>query len=134
MKIHKDFKAEDYKLCYAERDRVYFTTQELSKQWGDDWNDAPYEHNAGAPYTWREGEPLHDVVYVTHSASLDLPNDGYCNSPYSVEDINVGACAWLRNLYTEPKVIIHAGTTLPEFIEKIRSMGAEVLVPLNWTE
>lgn len=38
------------KLCYVKGSFAYFTTQELSKQWGDDWNDAPYEHNAGEPY------------------------------------------------------------------------------------
>jgi hypothetical protein len=40
----------DYKLCYVSGSFAWFTTQELSKQWGDDWNDAPYEHNAGSPY------------------------------------------------------------------------------------
>ena len=34
-------------LCYIDQHkRAYFTTQALSKQWGDDWNDAPYEQNA----------------------------------------------------------------------------------------
>ncbi|OGN14800.1 MAG: hypothetical protein A3J47_00270 [Candidatus Yanofskybacteria bacterium RIFCSPHIGHO2_02_FULL_43_22] len=37
-------------LCFVEGNTAYFTTQELSKQWGDDWNDAPYEHNAERPY------------------------------------------------------------------------------------
>ena len=40
------------KLCYIDpHDRsAWFTSCELDKQWGDDWNDAPYEHNAGEPY------------------------------------------------------------------------------------
>ena len=38
------------KLCYVEGNIAYFTTQDLDKQWGDDWDDAPYEHNAGLPY------------------------------------------------------------------------------------
>ena len=29
---------------------AYFTPIELSKQWGDDFDDAPYEYNAGEPY------------------------------------------------------------------------------------
>ena len=29
---------------------LYYTTNSLDKQWGDDWNDSPYEHNAGIPY------------------------------------------------------------------------------------
>ena len=50
MNISKLFKPEDFKLCYLTDIFAYFTTQELSKQWGDDWDDAPYEHNAGEPY------------------------------------------------------------------------------------
>lgn len=38
-------------LCYVDGNRAYFTTQPLDQQWGDDWDDAPYEHNAGTPYT-----------------------------------------------------------------------------------
>ena len=29
---------------------AYFTPVSLDEQWGDDWDDAPYEHNAGIPY------------------------------------------------------------------------------------
>jgi hypothetical protein len=28
---------------------AYFTTRPLSEQWGDDWGDVPYEHNASPP-------------------------------------------------------------------------------------
>ena len=37
-------------LCYVYGPWAYFTSRPLSEQWGDDWNDAPYEHNAGEPY------------------------------------------------------------------------------------
>lgn len=43
------------RLCfvdYKREMRAYFTTQPVQKQWGDDWDDAPYEHNAGPPYPW----------------------------------------------------------------------------------
>jgi len=42
---------EVYRLCYVDLPWVYFTTQDLDKQWGDDWDDAPYEHNAEEPYS-----------------------------------------------------------------------------------
>lgn len=29
---------------------AYFTDIDLKDQWGDDWDDAPYEHNAECPY------------------------------------------------------------------------------------
>lgn len=48
----------NFKLCYIESSgsggTAYFTTNDLDRQWGDDWNDAPYEHNAGSPYEWLE--------------------------------------------------------------------------------
>ena len=28
---------------------AYFTPLAMEDQWGDDWDDAPYEHNAGSP-------------------------------------------------------------------------------------
>jgi hypothetical protein len=42
------------RLCYVSDGLAYFTTRPVTEQWGDDWNDAPYEHNAGLPYAWRE--------------------------------------------------------------------------------
>ena len=47
-------------LCYVAGNFAYFTTKPLSEQWGDDWDDAPYEHNAGTPYSpcWHN-EPGH---------------------------------------------------------------------------
>ena len=48
----------NYKLCYVDSDEyfdapmtLYFTElEDVTEQWGDDWDDAPYEHNAGTPY------------------------------------------------------------------------------------
>ena len=37
------------KLCYLESSVMYFTS-DIDNQWGDDWDDIPYEHNAGKPY------------------------------------------------------------------------------------
>lgn len=41
---------EEYKLCYVEDNFAYFTSKDLSEQWGDGWGKKPYEHNAGIPY------------------------------------------------------------------------------------
>lgn len=49
------------RLCYVDgldTLTAFFTTRPLAEQWGDDWNDAPYEHNAGRPYRWREADGL----------------------------------------------------------------------------
>ena len=37
-------------LCYIDGPWAYFTTRPVAEQWGDYWDDAPYEHNAGEPY------------------------------------------------------------------------------------
>ena len=61
-----DYTARDFKLCYVDtcekldlRDdngersaiglRLMFTPIDLKEQWGDDWNDAPYDCNATSP-------------------------------------------------------------------------------------
>jgi len=117
------------KLCYVEKSYddksyeadgtyiLYFTTKDLKDQWGDDWNDTPFEHNAGRPYSpfrpdlkieerlknfpddWNEdGSPKWEIftlrLYIENGR---LPNDGYYNSPYSVDDINtIKSMPWIR--------------------------------------
>jgi hypothetical protein len=87
---------KEFRLCYVDGAFAYFTTQKLSEQWGDDWNDAPYEHNAGEPYEWREGdkEPKWEILKVAFEGSLRTPDSGVENSRYSVQDINKGQIAW----------------------------------------
>lgn len=92
---------------------LYFTTQDLQDQWGDDWNDAPYEHNAGEPYYPRQGD--HWIIYKLRLLIEDaiLPREAYTNSPYSVEDINlVKSIPWIRC----NDVNVFAGTTYEEVI------------------
>lgn len=37
-------------LCYVEGNFAYFTSKPLEETSGDDWDDAPYEHNAEPPF------------------------------------------------------------------------------------
>lgn len=127
------YSIEDYRLCYVDEPRAYFTTQELEKQWGDDWNDTPYEHNAGLPYTpshpereFTNGEPNWEVVLLFYDAELVTPSDTGINSAYSVEKINQGAVAWLWDKYGDSGVAIQAGTTLPEFKRLIKKAGGKI--------
>jgi hypothetical protein len=121
-------------LCYIDGQWAYFTTQALADQWGDDWNDAPYEHNAGTPNTWgnhnkEAGEAPWEIVKVAYDGPFLTPSEGHCNSPWSVDQINGGAVAWLRTETWVPKdqqVFIPAGTTLDEFIEKVKKGGGNV--------
>ena len=48
----------DRQLCYVEDQSACFTDN-FEGQWGDDWNDAPYEHKAILHYARREHRSNH---------------------------------------------------------------------------
>mgnify|MGYP000847098724 FL=1 len=118
-------------LCYIDQHkRAYFTTQALSKQWGDDWNDAPYEQNARPPYDDREEPQKWKITVVAYQhPKYETPADSVgCNSGYSVEMINRKNVAWLADVWSsredalEP---IFAGTPLSQFLQIIRGTGGK---------
>ena len=119
------FTDENYGLCYVRGPWAWFTTQPVTEQWGDDWNDAPYEHNAGSPYkgdTWK-------IKKIAWEGPFEEPCDGHQNSPYSVKVINAGRkTPWLRpDPWTEnPSAGIWAGASLPKFIEAMTRAGGQV--------
>ena len=116
-------------LCYIEGPWAFFTTLPLEEQWGDDWNDAPYEHNAGYPYEPREGESW-EIVKIAWDGPFITPDDGVINSRYSVQAINRGDIAWLRpEAWLKLLRPIPAGTTLQEFKDRMISAGGMVYFP-----
>jgi hypothetical protein len=124
-----------FKLCYVDDNFAWFTTAPLDKQWGDDWNDAPYEHNAGAPYEWAEHRDMPEYKLTKlafYHEYAETPADiAGCNSRYSVQAINSGAIAWLAiNRYGKDVRAIHAGCTPEEFTNIIKETGGEVFAPV----
>lgn len=129
---------EDYKLCYVDGNKAWFTS-DFENQWGDDWNDAPYECNAEAPYDcWyeetKEGLKPHKIelatLYLDFSRiDVKLPCDGYNyhSSPFSVEDINKKAIAWIRG----DKFNILAETTYSDFIKIVQENGGTIYEPIE---
>lgn len=117
----------EFKLCYVNDNFAYFTRKELDKQWGDDWDDAPYEHNAGCPYYDNENE----ILMVAYCADLQTPCEGFYNSPYSVRNINCGAVAWLYDRYGDSNVAIHAGCGVEEFINKVHKANGSVYMEVE---
>lgn len=111
-------------LCYIDGDWAYFTTKPLSEQWGDDWGDAPYEHNAGEPYEEQKGQII-KIVFDLYR--LLRPCDSELNTRLSVEDINNKKEPWLSDT-AHTGVKIWAGTTLSEFKKLIRKAGGKVYV------
>jgi hypothetical protein len=65
--------------------RVYFGEDDCFDYYGDDWDDIPYEHNAGGVYD----------EFVTSTADIFIPYDynvypvyhNYCNSPWCKNDL-----------------------------------------------
>jgi hypothetical protein len=114
-------------LCYTKGCWAYFTTQKLSEQWGDDWNDAPYEYNAGLPYESEDGSWA--ITKIAWDGPFETPADIGHSSGLSVEEINSGKSPWLKTakwgweLYP---INVMAGTTLTEFTRLIESAGGAV--------
>lgn len=119
---------KEFKLCYVNKCWAYFTTNSLKDQWGDDWNDAPYEYNAGEPYEWAEYRkvPEYEIMKVAFDGDLLPPGDGFTNSPYSVDTINKGVVPWLRTW--DGDIRIFAGVTLEEFKRLIKDAGGDLYI------
>lgn len=114
---------------------------------GDDWDDVPYEHNAEPPYdewteiiedksgtceTWSKKLKRHKILLKTLYFEfpyewIKLPCDNYINSPYSVEDINRGAVAWIVG----EKFVIHAKTTFEDFIKIVEDNNGIIYLRRN---
>lgn len=132
--VYKDLPNPEYDKT-SRTHSAYFTRLDLLEQWGDDWNDAPYDCNAGGPYENSEGDIIEvpfafvgseddEGYFSTYPLEYKLPeNYGGGNCPWSVEDINLGAVPWLfvkdvsrRNV---PAVVIMAGISPLVFKEKL---------------
>jgi len=140
-----------WKLCYVEDFenwsqgpfQLYFTPLPIDKQWGDDWDDAPYEHNAGTPYTEDYSQPEQGVenghgiypkidikkIYIESGWEVDMftPRNGHNNSPYSVRDINFGVIPWvtLKSKGKDP-IFLRAGMEMSKVIKMCQDFGVEV--------
>lgn len=118
------------KLCYIDESWAYFTDQPITgegRQWGDDWDDAPYEHNAGSPYD-HHGE---NIVKCAWEGEFDSPSSHFGNSPYSVDRINQGVVPWLVSCKwrSGPPVVINAGVSPVEFVALITEGGGKTYWP-----
>lgn len=120
-------------LCYAENSRAYFTTKKLSEQWGDDWNDAPFDCNAGRPYTYDpasehdQKQDSWDILVCYWAGPFTIPSGQLSNPGVSVEQINSGRVAWLWPEEDYAKYpSIPAGVTYHEFRSQVETQGGTV--------
>ncbi len=109
----KNEQDKKFKLCLVLDNQAWFTTQDVTKQWGDDWDDAPYEHNAGPPYEWDGSlsSKAYDIKKVYWESDKYF-TPGMTRSD-SVDNINDGIYPWFISYIGGQS--IDAATTLKEF-------------------
>ena len=121
---------DEYKLCFVDDGRAWFTKLSLKDQHGSDWDDVPYEHNADPP----DDENVMMVMYV--APDFMEPRYGHVNSPYSVHAINSGVIPWLRlrDWNGDKKIMkenIYGGCSLKEFIRIIQKYGGKIYLQIE---
>ena len=151
--------SKDFKLCYIEKvDRygwdefnrevelynddnthldLYFTDCDMKDQWGDDWNDMPYQYNAGIPYDAHyDGDKRveHNIIKVRCNLRSNdgkgcgyyyhIPED-FCS--FSVEMINAGIAAWLSISGDKDDnwIVIQGGDSMSKVIKTLKKFKVE---------
>lgn len=66
--------------------RFYLGEDDCNDYWGDDWNDTPYEYNAGTVYDSFVKDTV-DIVFPFDWLVLEPGNEDYGNSGYCKEDM-----------------------------------------------
>ena len=123
---------------YVEGEKEYYAfftnLNFIHDQWGDDWDDTPYEYNAEIPYDDRRGVE-HTILkvpfYVNHDGFyVKFPSDYQCmgNSHFCVRDINAGAVAWIfakgqRGKSSLGAVSVQAGFSPLEFYLAVKEIN-----------
>jgi len=111
---------DDAKLVYIDkRENIAYFSSDPDVS-GDDWNDAPWEHNAEPPSE-------SDVQVGWFGGEFERPGYEYMNSMYSVDDINRGVVPWLTQSY-DRKIVIPAGVGVQEFMHLIAAGGGYAVV------
>jgi len=113
----------NYKLCYVEDDTAFFTSN-FKDQWGDDWDDAPYCCNAGAPYE------DYKLIKIRYDCGLRTAREADTYRPYSAEEyfsvkqINNKEFWWM-NTWDE-KDPLYAEATPQQFVDYINKHNGNV--------
>jgi len=102
--------------------KLYLGADDCEDYWGDDWDDAPYEHNAGRVYP----EYIQGYVEFAFPLKYDVCEacNGYFNSPFSKEDmINKKVPCITISTSTKPKIEIYFGDNIDEVSKQIIELG-----------
>lgn len=102
--------------------RLYLGADDCKDYWGDDWNDAPYEHNAGRVYE----EYIKGYVEFAFPLKYNVCEacDGYFNSPFSKQDmINRKIPCLTIFASAEPEIKIYFGDDIDGISKQITDLG-----------
>lgn len=128
--------------------RFYLGEDNCQDYWGDDWDDAPYEHNAGKVYDKYISSYI-DVVFPFDWAVLE-PKDDWTyqyNSPYSKEDFKSRKapciialppeayeydwdCAYSKELGNDKAVKFYFGDTLEKLDTEVIYRADNKYIPI----
>ena len=114
FKRYKEVPFKDY-IKGEQELYAYFTPIELDEQWGDDWNDAPYDCNAGVPYDTDDANKEITIIripFAVKSYNYNLPKDYGYNTPFCVLDMNQLACAWIHDSVYDKNTHKYKGTAI----------------------
>jgi hypothetical protein len=122
------------RLCYVRDGTAWFST-DFDRQWGDDWNDIPYDCNAGTPYNFSKymakARAPYALVAVKYGSRFCTPSENDFGN-VSVQDINAGCVPWLAPArYGGARATpLMGGATLAEFVSAIAAAGGTVYRPM----
>jgi len=132
-------------LCYVDHrgfhrePTAWFTTRQLDHQWGDAWNENPYEGYAGKPWPYAflnatcGVEPWKLASVGFEAPSLKFAEDWPERGRRSVKAINQGTIPWLFGWPRgENPVKIYAGCPLREFKRLVTQAGGTIDEPEQW--
>lgn len=107
-------------IIYGNTFGLYLGEDSCNDYWGDDWNDAPYEHNAGQVYK----RYIQGYVEFTFPLKYDIYEacTGHFNSPFSKEDMKNRKVPCLT-ISTEPEIKIYFGDNIDEISKQITKLG-----------
>lgn len=117
-------KDTDFHLCYLEtiyEDHLilWFANCEATECWGDDWDDVPFEFNAGEPYLVKGN--FYKTIAIPREYVTNLITDETLNTDYSVQGLNQNRVL----LFSVGNVDIHANDSLQKLNAALEGYVAE---------
>ena len=123
-----------WQLCFY-RDQILWFTDNFKNQWGDDWNDAPYDCNAEPPYEIYDERLKNEHRGHLVKVAVDFDGNVYDETPQgdyvTVEEINAGRRPWMtirqwvEGSDTPRYYHLHGGDALRCVLDTLETAGVD---------